>query len=235
MRSYEGILDRVAFPERLAGHVVDPAPDPRLRGYAVQADLGENVGFLDVAWLALAGELPTAGEREALSRALTWLAPLHVGEAPAHAAVLARVAGAPDEALPAVAAVALGQAIAAECRELAPLFAWLEGPPGAAPPDVAIEPDPTPEQARALAGLAADSARWFGPARALPAAPPLRRVAAAYALLHRLGAGDGPRLHAFAAWARLPAVLAEAACMPPGAVMRYPALLPAYRYVEDGE
>lgn len=232
MRTYPGLLDGVRFPERLTGHVVEPVADPRVHGYAVQADLGRHVGFLDVGWLALTGELPTADERDALSLALTWLSPLHIGEAPTHAAVLARVAGAPDEALSAIATVALGQTIAAECRALAPFFAWLDEPPGRAPPAAAIEPEPTSEQAQALAALAVDSARWFGAARALPATPVLRRTAAAYALLHRLGIRDPLRLHALATWARLPAVLAEAACMPVGAVMRYPAKLPDYRYVE---
>lgn len=235
MKTYEGVIDRVTFPEQLSANVVEPSRDPRLHGYAVQSDLGHNAGFVDVGWLALTGELPRGGEGEALSRALIWLAPLHVGESPTHAAVLARVAGAPDEALPAIAAVALGQAVAAECRELAPLFAWLDGPPGAPPPTIAVEPDPTLEQAEALVTLAADSARWFGEARALPPRPTLRRVAAGYALLHRLGIRDPFRRLAFATWARLPTVLAEAACVAPGSVMRYPTKLPDYRYIEDDE
>lgn len=232
MTTLAGLLDRVAFPARLTAHVVEPAADPRIHGYAVEADLARNVGLLDVCWLALIGELPTPTEREALTAALILLAPLHVGEAPAHAGVLARVAGAPDEVVPAIAVVALGQRIAAELRGLAALFAWLREPAGP-PPAPAVLADPTADQRERHRRLAAASARWFGPDRALPVDPVLTREATAYALLHRLGVGDPLRLQAFATWARLPVVLAEAAHAVPGAVTEYASDLPPYRYVED--
>lgn len=233
MKIVSGLLDRLSTPATLTARVVAPEPDPRIHGYAVQADLARHVGFVDLGWLALTGELPSAPEREALSLALTWLAPLHVGEAPAHAGVLARIAGAPDEAVPAVVTVALGQQIAAELRDLAPMFAWLAGE-RPEPPAVAVlsEASSDPER-RAYADLVDASARWFGRARALPAAPALTRVAAAYAVLDRLGVRDPLRLHAFATWARLPVVLAEAAATASGAVLSYPTDLPAYRYCED--
>lgn len=232
MTHFDGLLDRVAFPPRLVAHVVEPAEDPRIHGYAVADDLARHAGFLDVGWLALTGELPTDAEREALGAALILLAPLHVGESPAHAGVLARIAGAPDEVVPAIVAVALGQRIAAELRTFAPLFAWLRAPAGA-PPAVALVADPSPGQRERHARLVADAARWFGPADGLPPDHVLTREAAAYALLHRLGVADPPRLHALVTWARLPVVLAEAARAPLGGVLDYPANLPAYRYVED--
>ena len=232
MRTYEGLLDRVVFSPRLTAHVVEPTADPRIHGYAVEADLARNVGFVDVGWLALTGELPDASEREALTTALILLAPLHVGEAPAHAGVLARVAGAPDEVVPAIAVIALGQRIAAELRAFAPLFQWLREPVGPLPA-VAVLAEPTDEQRERQRIVAAASARWFGPERALPDAPVLTREATAYALLHRLGVADPPRLQAFATWARLPVILAEAACMASGAINEYPGDLPPYRYVED--
>lgn len=232
MRTFSALLDRVAFPPRLVAHVVEPGEDPRIHGYAVADDLARHAGLADLAWLALTGELPTDGEREALTAALILLAPLHVGESPAHAGVLARVAGAPDEVVPAIVAVALGQRIAAELRALAPLFAWLREPSGP-PPVAAVIADPTDDQRARHARLAADSARWFGPARALPREVVFTREAAAYALLHRLGAADPQRLHALVTWARLPVALAEAARAPMGGVLDYPANLPAYRYVED--
>lgn len=232
MKAWPGILDRVAFPTQLTAHVVAPTPDPRVHGYAVQADLGRHADFLDVAWLALTGEVPTAGERAALSLALVWLAPMAVNEAPTHAAVLAKVAGAPEEVVPAIAAVAVGQHTAAELAALAPLFAWLDGGLEA-PPAAWVEPAPTTGQAEAWAALAGQSAHWFGADHALPAGPVLRRVAGAYALLHRLGVRDTARLQALSLWARLPTILAEAACAASGAVMTYPAHLPAYQYVED--
>lgn len=224
-RSYTGLFDQVPFPERLRGHVVDPREvDPRVHGYAVQADLAVHASFVEVGWLALTGDLPTAAQRAALEVALIWLMPVHVGEGAAHAGVLARIAGAPDAVLPGVVGTALGQQATAELAVAQEVFAWLDG--GAQPPEAAQSDDPA-----AWDALVAASVDWFE--RPLPARPALGRVAGAYALLHRLGITDGLRLQAFAAWARLPVVLAEAARAQPGAVTTYPARLPDYCYVED--
>lgn len=231
MKTFPGLIDRVVFPDQLTASVVEPTPDPRIHGYAVQADLGHSAGFMDVAFLALTGELPTDSERAALSRALVWLAPLHVGEGPAHAAVLARVAGAPDEVVPAVSSVALGQHIAAELQALQPLFAWLSAPQGP-PPASVVEPAPTAAQQAAWERLCDDSLAWFGPERSFSGAA-WRRQPAAWALLHRLGLTDTARLIALGTLARLPTILAEAACTAPGSVMRYPTNTPDYRYVEE--
>jgi hypothetical protein len=232
MKTYEGILDHGDFPARLTARVVEPCDDPRVHGYAVQADLGHAIGFLEFGWLALVGELPSVEQREALSHALIWLAPLHVGEGPTHAAVLARVAGAPDEVVPAIVSAALGQHVAQECRTLAPWFRWLDEPSGPVP-EVAIEPHPTREQVEAHARLAVDSARWFGADKALPGSPVLRRVAAGHALLRRLGLRESFTLQAWITWARLPVALAEAARTRPGAVSNYATRVPPYRYVEQ--
>lgn len=226
---YTGLFDRAPFPERLRGHVVSPEADPRIHGYAVQSDLAQHTSFVAIGWLALTGELPSPAERAALEYALACLAPLHVGEGPVHAAVLARISGGPDHVLPGVAAVALGQHAANEIRMTGALFAWLDG--RGRPPAEAIVPDP---DAAALArhdAAVAASADWFE--RPLPARPVLTRVATAYALLHHLGIIDGLRLQAFAAWARLPAVLAEAGYARAGGVNTYPARLPAYEYMEE--
>ncbi len=230
MKTWEGLLDRVKFPGQLSAVVVEPGADPRVHGYAVQGELGHSVDFLQVAWLSLTGELPGAAEREAFSRALVWLAPLHVGEGPAHAAVLARVAGAPDQMVPAIGVIALGQLISHELETCAPLFAWLSTREGAAPPEV-LEPEPTEAQQAAWSRLTADATRWFGASHPFTGAP-WRRVPAAYALLHALGLRDAPRLQTLATMARLPVMLAEAACTAPGSVMRYPTGTPGYRYVE---
>ncbi len=236
MKTYTGILDRVDFAERLTAQVVEPCADPRVHGYAVQADLGHSIDLLEFSWLALVGELPSAEARAALTRALIWLAPLHVGEGPTHVAVLGRVAGAPDEVLAGLVTVALGQHIASEQRSLAPWLAWLDDPnPSFDIPELAIEPSPTPEQVQAHAALAADSLRWFGPSRELPATPVLRRVAAGYALLHRLGLRDPLVVQALVTCARLPVALAEAARTRAGAVLSYATRVPNYRYVEEDE
>lgn len=224
-----GLLDRVEFPRALTATVVEPTPDPRVHGYAVQAELGHQVGFLEVVWLSLTAELPTPAEREAFSRAMTWLAPLHVGEGPSHAAVLAKVAGAPSEVLPAISAVALGQQIASELAELAPVFQWL-AVPNADVPAIALEPSPTEGQLAGWQRLRADAATWFHTPTGFGAAV-WRRNAAAWALLFHLGLRDAGRQQAVATIARLPIILAEAACGPPS-VKQYPTLTPTYVYEE---
>lgn len=236
MKTYDGILDRIAFPDTLTAHVVEPTADPRIHGFAVAADLARHKSFLDVGWLALTGELSSEAERTAFSTALTLLAPLHVGDGPVHAAVLSRIAGAPDHAVPGVAAVALGQLARVELQMLASLFGWLADPIASNLSTIcidAVELHPTAAQVEAHEALAAASAGWFGAERALPASPVLTRVAAAHALLFHLGIRDSFRLHALMIWARLPVALAEAACVGFGDVKSYPADLPAYRYVED--
>jgi hypothetical protein len=223
-----GVLDGIPAPDVLTGHVVTPDGEPRLHGYAVRADLARNASFADLGWLALTGELPTAAERAAFGVALTWLAPLHVGESPVHAAVLARVAGAPDVSLTGVAAVAIAHHTASEIATVQPLFAWLDGA-GEVPPACVLA-DPDPDSLAAHDEVVRQSAGWF--AVPLPARPTLGRVATAYAILHRLGVSDPLRLHALSAWARLPVVLAEAACTRSGGVSKYPLRLPDYTYVE---
>jgi hypothetical protein len=223
-----GVFDVVSFPDKLQGHVVDPGREPRIHGYAVRADLARHATLLELGWLSLMGELPSEAEREALQLALAWLSPLHVGQGPAHAAVLARVSGAPAEVVPAVAVAALGQWISEERQRLLPLFAWLDGQ--GEPPEAALQETPTEEDRALYAEIVAASARWF--AQPLPASPVLSREAAAYAVLHRLGASDELVLQTLVTWARLPVVMAEACHARPGAVTTYPACLPPYRYVE---
>lgn len=225
-----GLFDRMSFPERLRGHVVDPGAEPRIHGYAVRSDLARHASFLDLGWLSLTGNLPSPSEREALTLALTWMSPLHVGQGPVHAAVLARIAGAPAEVVPAVAVAALGQWVAEERTGFVPLFDWLDGTLADPPPN-AVNRAPTDEDRALHAELAAATERWFG--TPLPHDPVLTRVAAAYAVLHRLGVSDDLRIQAFATWARLPVILAEACYARPGAVTSYPARLPNYRYRED--
>ena len=229
MKTFDGLLDGVAFPTQLTANVVEPSADPRIHGYPIQKELGHAAGFVDVMWLSLCGELPNDLEREAFSRALTWLAPLHVGDGGVHAGVLAMVAGAPEEVVPSIAALAIGQRTLAELDAMKPVFGWLIERNGAVPEVVlgATSSD-------GWLQVCADAKRWFGSRS--PFNPELvwRRDAAAWAVLMLLGFEDRSRLISFGVLARLPVALAEAACTAPGSVMKYPTQSPAYRYVEEG-
>ena len=230
---YEGPFDREEWPERFPARVVDPRGERRIHGYCVRGDLVHH-GIADLAWLAIQGELPTPVEREAFTTALAYLAPVHVGESSSHATLLARLVGARPSAVVSVAATGLAEQGRSERDSLAPWFAWLEAPMGD-PPAIAVEPAPTPEAIADQVDLAARSAIWFGPERALPGAVVLTRLACAHGLMHRLGFRDRFAIEALAVWARLLVVVAESGSIRGGAVRMYPARLPDYQYVDaDG-
>lgn len=230
---YEGPFDRTPFPAQITARVVSPGngEDRRIAGYAVAGDLARNHGMVEVAWLAWRGELPSAAEREAFDTALVLLSPVHVGEAPAHAACLARLSGARPAATVAVSAVGAGELSEHEGGELAPWFAWLAHGKGDVPA-AARHPGADVAWTAMQAGLSARMRGWFGAGGALPDVP-LRRVACAYAILFHLGMRPGLVLEAMVAWARLPAVIAEASHVRIGAIRDYPARLPDYQYVDD--
>ncbi len=231
--TYVGPFDREAWPARLAAHVVSPGPEPRLHGYAVAGDLARFYGAIDVTWLVLRGELPTAAERAAFDVAMVLLAPVSVGEAPAHAAGLARIAGAPPAATIAITAVGLGEQARAEREAMAAWWAWLDAPTGAVPACATV-PTGARESLEAQAArrwLDGQLRSWFGADRGLPDAP-LDRVACGHAILHRLGLRGPVVLETVLVWARLPAVMAEAAAVRIGDVRGYPARLPDYQYAD---
>jgi hypothetical protein len=230
---YEGPFERTPWPSQLVAHVVSPgdSDDRRIAGYAVAADLARYHGIADVAWLALRGELPDATQREALDTALVLMAPVHVGEAPTHAAYLARLAGGPEAATVAVGALALSEQVAGERHELAAWLAWLDAPEGPVP-EVARLAAVSATWRASQAALSTRLRRWFGDAGALPEVP-LRRLACAHAILFRLGVREPLALETLAVWARLPAVIAEAAFARAGVVRDFPTRLPDYQYVDD--
>lgn len=226
----QGIFDRLEFPNTLRANVVDVGDglgERRIGGYAVESDLAVHQDFLAVTFLALRGELPTAGERAAFSTAMTLLAPTSVAESAGHATVLARVTAAPDEVLGAVVAAAVGQHAKAELQSHAELCAFVDGT-GAAPASACTD---TADAVARYADLVARSTSWF--ATPLPATPALTRVASAHALLAKLGMRSLLELHAVSLMARLPALLGEARHVEMGSVTRYTTRTPDYHYVEE--
>ncbi len=230
--AYIGPFEREPWPERLTARVVEPGPDARIHGYHVSGDLARHHGMVDVLWLALTGELPTDAERAALDAATVLLAPVHVGQAPAHAAFLSRIAGATPGATVAIAAVGLGELARHERELLAPWITWLERNDGPVPA-VACAPIESAEAAAGQRWLDSKMRLWFGAGRGLPPGA-LTRVACGYALLARLGLRGPLAIETVTVWARLPAIAAEAAHAGAGAVRQYPARLPDYQYV-DGQ
>lgn len=229
--TYIGPFEREEFPERLTARVVEPGADARIHGYHVAGDLARHHGIADVLWLALRGELPGESQRAALEVACVLLAPVHIGQAPSHAAFLARIAGASAGATLAIATVGLGEQVRHEQEQLRPWTAWLER--GGPVPEVALAADASDEAIAAQRWLDARMRAWFGAERGLPKVS-LTRVACAHALLHHLGLRGPLATETVTVWARLPVVAAEAAHARAGAVRMYPARLPDYQYV-DGQ
>lgn len=119
-------FDQVSWPNTITARVVQPGEDPRIHGYAVSADLAKHYGFSDVVFLTLTGELPTDEQSAKFARALILLSAISVGEAPSHAASLARVCDGSDSAVIGTAAIALSeQARVAVAERQHPAFALL--------------------------------------------------------------------------------------------------------------
>lgn len=226
--TYVGPFDREPWPEQLEARVVSPGAAPRLHGYDVAGDLARHYTMSEVAWLALRGELPTEHERAAFDAALILLSPTHVAQAPAHAAILTRIAAAQPSATVGVAAVGLGELARCE-REALTASAKADADADSARAHAAADSATTDDT---LAWLDERMRTWFGEGHGLPPLP-RARVACAHALLHRLGFSAPLHLELLSVWARLPAVLAEAALVPVGAVRSYPARAPDYRYVDE--
>lgn len=97
------------WPSKLTARVVSPGADPRIHGYAVQDDLARHYRFSDVIYLSLTGELPTDAQSRMFEQVLIRLSPISVGEAPSHAASLARVCDGSNSAVIGTGAMALAE------------------------------------------------------------------------------------------------------------------------------
>lgn len=217
----EGPLERIAVPPVLTGRVVDPATRA-IHGYQAEEDLARHYRFIDVAFLALTGELPDEAASRALDIAMTFLAPVSVAEAPAHAAVLARVCAADLGATLAIAATALAEQARFIVDRHADWISWLEEQDTSFPDGGVID-----EQERAsclrLAALLAEAGLT------VPAvAKANSRMCALLAVLHACGLRNSEQMAAVLVVARMPSVVAEAFATPLASFESYPMHLPPF-------
>jgi hypothetical protein len=223
--SRRGPIEDNEWPDQLKAHVVTAGAAPRVHGYLVERDLAKHYRFTDTALLALTGELPSEAEGAAFDVAMTFLGPLSVAEAPAHAAALARICGARSSAILAAAAITLAERarfIVAGCGKL---LDWL------AAPDDALDP------ALVAAGeedrIAVDALRAALALRNVDIevlARPLSREAALVTTLWFAGLRRPEQIETALVMASLPSVVAEAHCHDVASFREYPMKLPPFEY-----
>ncbi len=226
----DGPIEQGDWPEVLTARVVAPGDEPRIHGYDVQADLARHYGWLEVALLALTGELVDASCVQAAEVALGFLAPASVGQAPVHAGMVARLAGAADSSITAAAALTLAEQAGAMVERHARLLAWLEDRAGEPPADSLAGSAPDRRAARRLDGaLRARGVR-------LPALEAdLGLEAGILAALHHAGLRSPAAIGLAVTLAGLPCAVAEAQAVRPGDFAGYPMRLPDFVYEEDAE
>ena len=224
-----GPIERARLQERLAAHVVTPGPHPRIHGYDVEGDLAHHYGFAEQMLLTLTGVAPERAVGQAFEVALAFLAPTSVAQAPAHAAVLARLIGPPDVSVVATGAVVLHEQAQDALRRHRALLAWLATPERERPPAPPGDA-PTPIDAAAVARLR-DALVARG--AMIPPALEAQRLTLEGALLLVLHACGLTRPEGLlTAWtlAGLPAVVAEGFAVRPGSFQDYPMTLPPFEY-----
>ncbi len=230
-----GPLDLAPFPETLEARIVEVEAngERRIVGYATQADLAASRGLTDAWYAALCGELPTTTERELVEVALVIASAICVGEAPSHAALLARLCGSDSMAALGVGALGLGEELADRDGRFAALWAWLAAGAAEARKAAVVSRFDHAELAsyrRVVSALERRGLASLNPA-ALPADLALPPLALAMALLWRAGLPSLDSARVLLCAARLPLVMAEALAQPVGTLKDYPMNQPPLRYV----
>lgn len=223
-----GPIDGRVWPSQLTAHVVDPGPPARIHGYEVDGDLAARYQFSDLVLLALTGELPDDSQSRAFALGLQMLAPIDVGQAPAHVAVLARICGVQASSTIGVSALVLGEQARALVADHADWLAWVAAPTGQAPAAALA----TSAEEREAAGRLRAAVEATGLAVPALAAGPTR-MAGLLAVLCACGLRGAEQLAAALVIARLPCALAESFANEVGAFGTYPMQLPPYRHAAE--
>jgi len=224
----EGPFDPGPWPDTLTARVVTPGASPRLHGYDCEAELARNVSMAEGVLLALTGELPGRVRARAFEIAQHFLAPVAVNEAPAHAAVLARLCWGSTSSILGTAAIALAEQARFTVSELRPHWEWLSKGSSRIPePLRAADAEDRSSVARLREALQRVDFR----VQALE--HDIARTPAIVAALVACGLSQPPQVEAAWVLARLPVAFAEASAAKPGNLREYPWHLPRFRYTED--
>jgi hypothetical protein len=222
--SIPSVIDALEVPSQLTARVVAPGWRPLLHGYDVQGDLSRHYGFAEVILTALRAEAPDAETGAAFEVALAFAAPVAVTDAPAHAAMLARLCGARAAGVASVAGITLAEQARWLLDEHAAVLAWLDGA-GELPASAAPGSDDEAAAVDRLRGaLEARRASRFLPGVRLGLVPAL------VALFHGVALRERWQIEAAFCAARWPVAIAEAAAAAAGDLKSYPMRLPEMVY-----
>jgi hypothetical protein len=221
----KGPFEEGTWSERLTALCVERSPHYRLHGYEIEQDLARHYGIAEVMLLALAGEAPSLACGKAFEAALLFACPCPVDEAPTHGARLARSFGAPVTSAVAAGMLLGLEAAQAEVHHHRELLCWLsDGRRGT-----------LPECARATherdAASVEELTRCIGEAHGDLAPPPMAsRMAAVIAVMWACGLRSEDQLAIALWWAKAVSIAAETVAASRGGLVKFPVLLPNFRY-----
>ena len=222
-----GPIEDGQWAQQLDAHVVDAGPPPRLHGYDLWHDLAKSYGLAEIVLTALVGEPPGAARGRAFEVALVLAMPGTLGEAPTHAATIARMLGSPPASITTMAALVLAEQAQALIDAHAEWIAWLERGEGE-PPAFALARDDGDRESLAVVRTLVEPS----------VCPLLERIdattsATIVALLHACGLRTRAAMVSALVLARLPATVAEADRHRRAELRSYPMQLPPFDYREE--
>ncbi len=215
--------------DRLIARVVKPGPAPQVHGYSVEDDLALNYSYVDLALLALTGDLVEESLRRAFEVAISFWAPITIAEAPSHAAAVTRLCSAHVSGVFGVAMITLSEQVSFLVKQHAGLFAWL-GDPNSEFPAEARASDEDDRCAVGRLRQALGSQLTFP---VLDHDPSLN--AAVFGVLYGCGLVDPEHLQAALVWGRFPCVVAESLAVTPVDLRSYPIDIPSFVYINPRE
>jgi hypothetical protein len=228
-RRPSGPVEDHTFPPTIEARLVTPGPNPRLHGFSVEEDLSLHYRYPELVLLALTGTPPEEAHGRAFDVVLQFLAPLAIAEAPTHAAMLARICGAPSSSILSVACIALAERARHVVSEHMALIDWFER---STTPELPVDYCSRNEDdrasverlKRALAAVGVEVPR-------LELSP--SRWTATFMTLYFAGLHRPDQWEAVLVMASLAPVCAEAQAHSPGVLTVYPMDLPDFLYEES--
>lgn len=222
MSSFEdGPAQLFPAPDTLAAHVVDWRDGGAIHGFAVVDDLAAHFAPHEVFLLGLLGEEVSAAHGRAFGVALTWICACHVGRAPTHSAVLARVSGAPTSGIIGTSAMVAAREAEYELAQHRALLEWLDSSPRG---EFSGWPERESAWRKRLADACGLELATLDVAR--------DAISAALIVFHEVGLRTPKQQLAAWAWARMIGALAESLADVGLDIHSYPLRLPPFDYEE---